>query len=210
MQRMSGQFSPVARNAGPLPIGAQRPDIIAIDTLSSAASGWSPDGLVFPDGSGGTVAYYATNASYIPNPPHGITVYGWTIQYNGAECTNAQAEPTPVFARWGDVWGGLIIDPAIPSGGSMPQLPPDLSTFAKLWTPDSPPWPMASWTANTPLTDSPGGLTYMLPAPVELMGGQQLAMVLTLLRSLGKGVRRIVWRASWTILYEFTGSPFAP
>lgn len=109
----------------------------------------------------------------------------------------------PSYGRFGTMWGGLLIDTLL-SPGPIAVLPPDLSTFAKLWDGSTdPPFPQVSSVGDPPAPSTwPVGLNYMLPAPFTVKPGQQFQMAFILGASLLSRAGILVFDVDYTLLYD--------
>lgn len=169
-------------------------------------------------GAGRTVG--AVRGRTIPERPalnEEWTILGWTLRTKiGCFAQNlAAGAGQPTFAKFGDLWAGLIIGPAVPdagrgTAGTLPiaaggaALPQDLSTFQKVFDGSTDALPQVTDFAGG-FIGRPIGVTYVLPAPIVVRtsdpGELQFLLVFTPTVSLGR-VQFGVKEASFTIIYD--------
>lgn len=135
------------------------------------------------------------------------TIYGWTMQLRIGYNFSGVAGAVP-FGRFGDIWGGLLIDTPLQDSGSAANLPGDLSNYGKLWDGENDPIRQVDLPASNtnPLTYQLVPITFMLPSPVVARSGAQLAMGITVLPSIfgsvGNGAHVLTVLSSfYSVLY---------
>lgn len=98
---------------------------------------------------------------------------------------------TKYWARWGDIWAGVLKDQTIPGPATAtlptwppPQFPSDLSTLAKVWTGADD--PIAACNVNTNKMANHTLITNqtVLPFPFTVNAGSQLAFAVIMGRSI--------------------------
>lgn len=149
-----------------------------------------------------------------PTSAQGWTLVGWSISYVGV--VQSTIEGSKPWARYGDLWGGVLVDSPLQSsspaqavpGTPIGVLPADLSTFAKLYSgADDPSFPMVD-SVNGEYPAYTRGAEQILPQPIHVEAGGDVEMALILTPSLmqvqsgGALPLIIIPRASYTILYE--------
>ena len=127
--------------------------------------------------------------------PGGMSLFGWTLKYDGYVIGNYPQGALPV-ARFGDLWGGVVADPTIPTdttttaqgagGNFRSHLPSDLSSFAKVYSgADDRCFTLNTLSNQTQYQDQdPRSFTYMLPQPMRVDEGRQLAFMVVLTPSI--------------------------
>jgi hypothetical protein len=134
-------------------------------------------------------------------------IVGFSVR---AQLGIVRALANPFYGRWTDLWSGLLVDTTMSEFSGIQgdrgavTLPQDLSTFAKLWSgqTDAPP-PII--TSPFAITAGQGwfGLTYMLPAPIDVRLGAQISFALILMPMLlGFGMGFKVGSCDFSVLYD--------
>lgn len=161
-QRTSGTFLP----------GFGTNEVLADVLTIAGGGGYSP---------GKTRVQQLSNSPSLVKP---WTVYGWTMEIRlGYQFTTSGVAPGSPFGRMGDLWGGLLIDTPLSDSPFAANLPPDLSTFTKIWEGNTD--PVRQVAGSSPVTAFQlVPVTFMLPSPVVARSGAQLAMGLVLTPSL--------------------------
>lgn len=142
------------------------------------------------------------------------TIYGWSVRIRAV----IGVFQRPYFARFGNLWFGLAINAnLIDTGGIDPAssnalsggatLPPDLSTFDKVWDGDS----LKVVDIAQQLDDTDFdllGVTYLFPAPITIGPGSQMQMALVLNPSvIANNVAFVVRSCEYSLIYDIGHKP---
>jgi hypothetical protein len=136
------------------------------------------------------------------------TVIAWAFTFTGAIVKNSLS---PAFGKLGALWAGLLTEGESPTGSSsqpwvnpMLPLPADLTNFQKVWDGGSDPvFRYGPLSASDPAPQQPsGGVSEVLPSPIEIDPGRPLAFGVWLTPSLVQDARLQIWNATASIIYD--------
>lgn len=166
----------------------------------------------------------------VPNVLQTFTLLGWSMRVYLV----VSGSVVPYYANMGRLWGGMLIDSPLQSGGGWSMasgsllavpgqavLPPDLSTFDELWTQDdditSTGWSFTSGPLPPPSNPAFGGVvptlvgkTFMFNSPIVIRPSTDLKMALVMTPSIMSWQLWLVClQADFTVLYTVDQKDFS-
>lgn len=151
-----------------------------------------------------------------PNLTQRWVAIGWNVRARVAIATSPTFQ---TYAKFGQLWTGLMVDSTLGNSGGIAGLfplsggatfPGDFSNFDVLWGGNDDPLPVFDRNVLAPIASFPAvtawGLlakTFMFPSPIDIRSGSNMQMALVLTPSiLGQFVTVKVLSCDFTVLYN--------
>jgi hypothetical protein len=134
----------------------------------------------------------------------------WTLLAWGFTCVGAISGISAGYGKLGSLWAGLLTEgeaptvsptnPALPFVSPMLAMPPDITTFEKVW--DGANDPVFPADAIPVQAGGTRAVSQNLPQPIPITSGRPLAFGLWLTPSLSNSAVPVIYNAAFSLVYD--------